>query len=196
MLICLAAGYRWQGEISEGDLISIAGRLAEVDDGVREAWIDRLLQAGIDFGEMRLMGWNEVAQCLDSGISIGSHGMNHRNLAKISDERVLYREIAQSKKKITDALGVAPEIFSFPNGLYDEVSINIVKKSGYQYALLCDDSTVPYENFRQQVFHVAPRIAMRNGTWKEENLRFLGLHQRVDTLLSRRMVERPMRSAT
>jgi hypothetical protein len=35
---------------------------------------------------------------------------------------------------------------------------------------------------------------MRNGTWKEENLRFLGLHQVVDTLLSRRMVEGPMGS--
>jgi len=64
VLICLAAGYRWQGEISEGDLTSIAGRLAEVDDGVREAWIDRLLQTGIDFGKMQLMGWNELARCL------------------------------------------------------------------------------------------------------------------------------------
>ena len=75
--------------------------------------------------------------------------MNYRNMAKISDDRVLYREIMQSRKKITDALGVAPEIFSFPNGLYDDVSINIVKESGDLYALLCDDRTVSYENFRQ-----------------------------------------------
>jgi peptidoglycan/xylan/chitin deacetylase (PgdA/CDA1 family) len=178
--------YRIEGEVGEPDLIAIAEELACGDDEVREKWIEQLVETGMQLGKMQLMGWEEVAKCVDLGVSIGSHGSDHRNLAKIGDLRVLRREIMDSKKKIEEVLGVSPEIFSFPNGLYDATCVEMVKECGYRFALLCEDRPAPYGNFSGKDFQVATRIAMRSGSWQEENLRYLGLHRKIGGMIARR----------
>ncbi len=165
-----------RGGIGERDLIEIAGKLFAMDDAIRSQWIDGLIAQVAPFNQMELMGWEEVGRCAANGITIGSHGMNHRNLAMISDGKVLREEVEGSKRKIKKELGIDPPLFAFPNGLHDARSVGVVRDCGYQFALLCEERVFAHTGTKDEVFRVLPRIGMRTATWKEENLRFLGLH--------------------
>jgi peptidoglycan/xylan/chitin deacetylase (PgdA/CDA1 family) len=170
--------YSLPAEIREDNLIEIAAELFAMDDAVRAEWIDGLVAEVASFNQMKLMGWEELGGCVAKGITIGSHGMSHRNLAKIADGRVLQEEVEGSKRKIKKELGVDANIFSFPNGLHNARSVGVVRDCGYRFALLCEERTVAHMDIKKEdIFHILPRLGMRNSTWQEENLRFLGLHR-------------------
>jgi peptidoglycan/xylan/chitin deacetylase (PgdA/CDA1 family) len=62
--------------------------------------------------QRRLASAAELAAC---GIEIGSHGMTHLRLDRVS-EAELQREVVDSRSALEDALGVAVEWFAYPRG--------------------------------------------------------------------------------
>jgi len=77
-----------------------------------------------------LMTEAEVREWLAAGQQIGSHGLTHRNLKKLS-EKEARAEIFDSKKKLEDQFGVAIRHFSYPSGRYTPQIRDLVEEAGY-----------------------------------------------------------------
>jgi peptidoglycan/xylan/chitin deacetylase (PgdA/CDA1 family) len=74
------------------------------------------------------MDWNEVNQLYAEGHDIGSHSMNHVNLAKLSKKDLKF-EIGQSKKCLEDhGIDVTSFAYPFNKGSDDKKVIKIVSK--------------------------------------------------------------------
>ncbi|MBZ0271102.1 polysaccharide deacetylase family protein [bacterium] len=73
-----------------------------------------------------------IEQARDAGHRIASHSMNHALLAGLAmrDRR---EEIAGSRARIEDALGVPVRGFRFPGYSLDRESLEIVRDAGYDY---------------------------------------------------------------
>lgn len=60
--------------------------------------------------------WDELgALAADELVTIGSHGVSHANLA-LAGEELARRELAESRRRLEDRLGVAVEDFCYPEG--------------------------------------------------------------------------------
>jgi len=152
--------------------------LSTLTNESRNNWINSLTHKIPESKITKLMDWDQIRKCAKLGIHIGSHGMNHENISKIEDENILLSEIEDSKKRICKETGIEPLIFAFPKGLYNPLSMKFVKKSGYKIALLCGDMVTRFPENRKD-FYILPRINICRSNWKEENLRLLGLHQKL-----------------
>ncbi|MCK4787019.1 MAG: polysaccharide deacetylase family protein [Desulfobacteraceae bacterium] len=99
----------------------------EIDAIVEQAY-DKF---GVPFnGQRDIIDWNDVLKMGEKGITFGSHGLNHYILPTLNHtkkKRELFDslEILQSK-----AVQVSP-FLSYPNGNWDDESLNLVSKAGY-----------------------------------------------------------------
>lgn len=99
----------------------------------QEEWIskfcaDRLKMPPVDF-----MDWHDVAKLQSWGHEIGSHTMNHKNLAEMSLEEVKY-DIAISKEVIEKHCGKVRH-FAFPYGRFfdfNKAAFEAVFNAGYE----------------------------------------------------------------
>ena len=173
-------------EMREVQYLQICTELLTLDDDVREAWIAELRHQIPEASITRLMNWDQIRACAKAGIHIGSHGKRHLNLSKVSDKRILDDEIRDSRRRITEEVGVEPATFAFPNGQYNSLSLRIVRESGYRVALLCDDLAATLDIGGGSGWRILPRINIARHNWKEENLRLLGFHQRLKSFVSGR----------
>lgn len=79
----------------------------------------------------RHLSWDEVRQMAAAGASVGSHGLAHVDLTRVSDERAR-REIVDSKRIIEGEVGVPVRSFSYPFGRYDARVKRHVERAGYR----------------------------------------------------------------
>ena len=113
-------------------------------------------------------------------IQIGSHSYSHRNLSKVEESELLETEITLSRQRILEETGIAPSVFSFPNGLYNDNSLKVVEKSGYSIALLCDEKPANLDIINDSDGLLClPRIDIGRANWKEEVLRSSGFHYQI-----------------
>lgn len=81
---------------------------------------------------------NNLEQLLamsEAGIEIGAHCCNHVDLARITDEKLLYDEIAGSGQLLQDAIKRPIRYFAFPFGQYVNLSaraFEIAREVGYE----------------------------------------------------------------
>ncbi|EKD71145.1 MAG: polysaccharide deacetylase [uncultured bacterium] len=78
--------------------------------------------------------WQEVKELHQMSWEIGSHGANHYDFSKLSEDMVK-QELSQSKHDIEDNLKIPCTHFSYPWGKYSAYTKKIVKQVGYQYAV-------------------------------------------------------------
>ena len=82
----------------------------------------------------QLLGWNEINQLSDYGITIGAHTLNHVSLTDITLPEARY-EIENCKLVLEKQLGTSIEAFAYPYGHYNNQLEEIVKESGYTIAV-------------------------------------------------------------
>lgn len=123
-------------------LLALAKALPDRD---RVALLDRVVEA-LKVDESRLStAWgdhapvapDELAQLRALGVDAGSHTCSHAIVARMSREQMT-RELAESKRLIESATGVACEHFSYPNGGpsdFDEHTRQAVMDAGYRCAV-------------------------------------------------------------
>lgn len=63
-----------------------------------------------------LLTWDEIRNMLNHGFSFGSHTLSHPILTQLSPQD-LFRELAESKKRIQDELGMEVRSLAYPNGM-------------------------------------------------------------------------------
>jgi len=86
------------------------------------------------------MTWAELKEMVANGMIIGSHTVNHINIAKMRLERV-EPELIDSKKALETNLGIKVKYFSYPNGGYKNRDME-VKEAGYKIALTTHQSVI------------------------------------------------------
>ena len=75
-----------------------------------------------------------LREMAEAGMTIGSHSINHNNMAKM-DPDISREELVGSKKILENNLGIEINFFSYPGGAYSEQTIVAVKEAGYLAAI-------------------------------------------------------------
>ena len=121
--------------------------------------------AGDDPDELATMTWDEIRAQAERGVDIGSHGVAHTHLTRLSDEE-LQRELADSKRQIEDEIGRSCLEVAYPYGEHDERVRRIAREAGYErgYALW-EQSRDPYASPRLDLYrrHSPERALLRLG---------------------------------
>jgi peptidoglycan/xylan/chitin deacetylase (PgdA/CDA1 family) len=175
------SNFKISKSIDQKTFVELCDQLYFEDDETREIWLDDLVKKlTVTFDHFSLMTWNDIRDCIQHGFSIASHGYSHRNLARVKEPKLLETEISFSRQRILEETGVAPSVFSFPNGLYNDSLLKIVKESGYEIALVCDEKPANIDIINDSDGVVClPRIEIHRGNWKEEVLRSCGFHYQM-----------------
>ncbi len=92
-------------------------------------------KAALDIKEMKkfLLTWDELAEIVKGGISVGSHTLSHPFLTAVPRREAMY-EIEQSKKILEDKLGTPVTAIAYPFGNIqscDSLIKDYVKNAGY-----------------------------------------------------------------
>lgn len=85
-------------------------------------------------GDKYHMTWDEVKAIRDAGMIIGGHTMLHPNVATLNEAGLDY-EIEESRKILTEKLGVSIQYFAYPGGGYSNYVIDYLKEKGYSNAV-------------------------------------------------------------
>ncbi|MGA1840811.1 MAG: polysaccharide deacetylase family protein [bacterium] len=82
---------------------------------------------------LKMLGWKEIIQLKNTGISFGAHTVNHPHMTQLTDNDIKY-EILECKKLMEQRLENPITSFCYPYGDYDERVLNIVRKMGFRAA--------------------------------------------------------------
>ncbi len=100
--------------------------------------------AGDDPVELATMTWDELRAHAERGVAIGSHGVSHAHLTRLSDEEVR-SELADSREQIEHELGRGCTDLAYPYGEHDERVRRLARAAGYDRAYgLWERSDDPY----------------------------------------------------
>jgi peptidoglycan/xylan/chitin deacetylase (PgdA/CDA1 family) len=131
----------------------------------RMKWLDAASQEGIvarmerDWSmprkqghpDCRPMSWDQLREMQAAGMEIGSHGIWHNMLAKLSAE-AMSMEVVGSKQALEDQLGVPAEVLSYPVGgtdAYDDNVIATARAAGYKLGCSYVSGTSPVPRKQQ-----------------------------------------------
>ncbi|MEU9121790.1 polysaccharide deacetylase family protein [Streptomyces sp. NPDC048506] len=78
-----------------------------------------------------------IRAVVDAGMEVASHGLRHQNLTT-ADEAALERETADSRRRLAELTGRAPDGFCYPYGAVDARAVGAVRAAGYGYACAVD----------------------------------------------------------
>jgi peptidoglycan/xylan/chitin deacetylase (PgdA/CDA1 family) len=84
-------------------------------------------------GELRCLGWDELAGLAERGWEIGSHTVTHPRLTQLDDER-LTAELADSKRAVEAHLGRTCSSIAYPYGDEDARVVAAARRAGYAAA--------------------------------------------------------------
>jgi peptidoglycan/xylan/chitin deacetylase (PgdA/CDA1 family) len=118
------------------------------DDGTRDFLVGALpvlqefdLPATLYVSPLRVgtegfLGWEELKQVQDAGVTVESHGLDHRSLGGLGREE-LWRQVDESKRMLEDRLSHAVTSIAYPYGTYRDFNAAVkesVRRSGYKNA--------------------------------------------------------------
>ena len=84
-------------------------------------------------GKRIMLNWDEVKILKENNIDIGSHGVSHTCMTRLSFKEAV-KELQESKETIMERTGRIPKHFAYPNGMRDDFSKeleNQAKDIGY-----------------------------------------------------------------
>lgn len=123
-------------KINEDNVAIIIGEFKSFKPEEIDIIVENALTAfGIDNkSTSTMLTWNQVNELINSGVTIGSHGMNHYILTQLDDIKIKY-EITESLSVLKNNVKTISEYFCYPNGNYNNGVINTVKLAGYVGAI-------------------------------------------------------------
>jgi len=89
-------------------------------------------------GRLGYMGWKELKELAQAGMIIGSHGLNHEIMTKLSREEVK-KELVDSRAILEQNLKKEIRDFSVPRGFYNEEILKMAKDNGYTQVFVSDE---------------------------------------------------------
>jgi len=123
--------------------------------------LEMALQEEVRYSKM--MNRAQIQECMQYGISFGSHTYTHKNLCLLEGSELEY-ELSASKRAIEEIAGNAPCLsLAVPNGQYNAVVKEACRAAGYRFLLTTRrrSFTAPFDCFE------LPRISLSDTTyWK------------------------------
>lgn len=74
-----------------------------------------------------------IRRMIDEGHIVGNHSANHPDFSEISREKMT-SEIKECEERLVNDFGYTPVFFRYPEGAYNEVSLDHVNSMGYKTA--------------------------------------------------------------
>ena len=130
----------------------------------KREWILKYLEdnygdkTGLRFIPRTFLSWDEIKEMANNGISFGSHTHTHSILTEISHEEIR-KELTISKQIIEEGISKQISAFAYPDGCLNEEIRNIVKQSGYGFAVQTFRNN---ENNKIDLFSI-PRKMIKEG---------------------------------
>ena len=88
-------------------------------------------------GKPGYMNWEELKELRDAGMVVGSHGLNHNILVNQKD-KVITKELRESKDILEYNLKVNVEDFSVSRGFYNQQILDAARNVGYKRIFVSD----------------------------------------------------------
>lgn len=153
--------------------------------GGRNDWPSQPRNTGIPM--LELMGWNELRQVADAGITVGCHTATHPRLSLLSDAQ-LEDELLSSRTAIEDRIGTVADTFAYPYGDFDPRVRQAVSR---HFRLACGTklgfltaSSEPWDLQRLDIYYLRERFWFR-GLGKAYGLAYLTARGLVRSLRHR-----------
>jgi peptidoglycan/xylan/chitin deacetylase (PgdA/CDA1 family) len=116
-------------------------RVKLLDDDEQAALVARLettwgIPRTVGHPDCRPMTWDQLREMQRGGMEIGSHGVDHRMLAKLPLERMV-GEVRESKLALERELGVPARVISYPVGgpdAFNHDTVEAVRAAGFGLA--------------------------------------------------------------
>ena len=102
-----------------------------------------------------LMNSEEMIYLQNKGWTIGCHAATHKELTNIDNE-ALEHEIVKAKKIIEEKLGRPVKFLAYPQGLYDQKTVEASQRAGYLGALTTDAGFISTKTLMLQI----PRVCV------------------------------------
>jgi peptidoglycan/xylan/chitin deacetylase (PgdA/CDA1 family) len=84
----------------------------------------------------------DLGQLEVAGIAVGNHSLTHPCLDQCTTQEI-DREVEEGHRLLTDALGHPPRAFAYPNGNFDQRTVDAVERTGYPVAFAWDHRLGP-----------------------------------------------------
>lgn len=110
-----------------------------------------------NIGEKESLSEEDLRILDESGISIGSHTVNHAFLPDVRNKEELLFELDESKKKLESILGHSVKLFSYPAGGVTVESKALIEALGYEGAV-----TTNYDGGRGDAYAIR-RVKISEG---------------------------------
>jgi peptidoglycan/xylan/chitin deacetylase (PgdA/CDA1 family) len=88
-------------------------------------------------GDPRHLGADDLAELVDAGMTIGSHGMHHRDWRRLGDAE-LEEELVAARRILHEASGTPVTQASVPFGSYDRRVLSRLRARGYATVFTSD----------------------------------------------------------
>jgi peptidoglycan/xylan/chitin deacetylase (PgdA/CDA1 family) len=92
-------------------------------------------------GKKVWLTWEEISDRASKGISFGSHAHHHKILTNMDDNEII-KEISCSRETFSAKLGMEVDLFSYPNGNYNERIISVLKSSAFRFGFTTEPGFV------------------------------------------------------
>ena len=133
-------------------------------------------------GRPRYLGWPQIKEMQDAGLSFQSHSHHHVDLTRLS-AAALDRQLRESKEVLEDRLGSRVRFLSTPYGLMNRKVVQAARQAGYH--AVCGTRCWP----ARPGADVVARVILRREYTMEDFRKYL--ERRISKYLSR-LVRRPL----
>jgi peptidoglycan/xylan/chitin deacetylase (PgdA/CDA1 family) len=168
-------------ENSEACALELYELLKDLSVDQRTSIIDQLFIEVGDEIKVDFMDTNDLNVCIDNNVIIGSHSFSHESLSETVDEKILHKEIFESKAELKESIDQNVEIFASPNGAENPKIIELASEAGYKYFL-----TTTYEVYSPKLnskIDIVPRILLYDKTAEENIMRTKYFHAKLKKIL-------------
>ena len=140
---------------------SLWKQLEKLSDDAREGIVANLRrQAGLDArprDSHRMVTPAEVRSLRETRMSVGSHGLTHSDLPRLSANGK-QAEIIGSITRCVELTGEMPSTFAYPHGRTDKATIDMVAGAGFEAACTTEPKSIGSRDHRLAL----PRLAIGN----------------------------------
>ena len=112
-----------------------------------------------NYTHKELLSKNDLNECMNNGMFIGSHGKSHRSLIDLGHDEIV-KEVNFSKNDIENLIGKKINCFSYPFGKINKLSAELVNKS-YDFAVSTMRSrfdTIKHKNYFVPRVHMSDNL--------------------------------------
>ena len=117
-----------------------------------------VISSFLDDADGRYLTRAQVKTLSDAGIEIGSHTVDHVNLATASTQRA-QDELLISRQVLEQLIGKRVEAIAYPSGKYNDTALRFADYVGYSFGVTTESGTALPTSNRLQL----PRIRVRGG---------------------------------